>query len=93
MKRHIIISIIGHLLVFAALIMPAFLPTRPMPPVQMVTVRAVTPQSISQLLERAEEPAQPPPEPKVPEVVVPKDKLITPLPGRITPSMNSSERW
>jgi TonB family protein len=76
MKRHIIISIIGHLLVFIALIVPAFLPRRPMPPVQMVTVRAVSPQSVERLLQQMEEPAQPKPTPKTQQAPVIKEKML-----------------
>ena len=89
MNRHIIISIIGHLLVLIALVIPAFLPRRPMPPVQMVTVRAVTPQSISRLLESVEEPAQP--KPQVPQVTVPKENLL-PDPKKNTRKVQTVKR-
>lgn len=82
---------IGHLLVFIALIVPAFLPSRPVPPVQMVTVRAVTPQSISRLLEKTRETAPPKPEPKVPQVVTPKEKLI-PDPSKTTRKVQTVKR-
>lgn len=92
MKLDIIISVVGHVLVFIGLVLPSFLPGRPLPPEQVVLVRAVTPQSISRLLEKVEDVGTP--KPKVPQVQVPKEKLIPDLkkPARKVQTVKREEK-
>ncbi|MHB9028593.1 MAG: cell envelope integrity protein TolA [Candidatus Latescibacterota bacterium] len=76
MKRDIIISLAGHVFVFIGLLVPSFLPARTMPPVQMVMVTAVTPQSISRLIQKVDRVETP--RPKVPQVQVEEKPLPQP---------------
>jgi TonB family protein len=74
MQRYIIISLAGHILVFAGLIFGPMLTARAIPPVQTIRVTVVTPQSISPLLAKNAE--IPEVKPKVPQVQESKEKLI-----------------
>jgi TonB family protein len=89
MLRDIIISITGHILVFAGLIFAPMIGRHASPPIKTMTVNVVTPQSISQLLAKnaiAEEPR-----PKVPQVVIEKEKLI-PNPEKQTRKVQTVKR-
>jgi outer membrane biosynthesis protein TonB len=88
MKRDIIISMVGHVIVFIGLMVPSFLPARPMPPVQMVTVTAVTPQSISRLIQNVDRVETP--RPKVPQVQMEEKPL--PQPEKRTRKVQSVKR-
>lgn len=74
MKRDIIISVVGHALVFVGLLVPSFLPAPKVKPMEVVSVSAVTPQSISRLLTKVDRVETP--SPKVPQVLEEKEKLI-----------------
>ncbi len=89
MKRDIIISVLGHLLAFAGMMVPSFLPSPRMKPMQVVSVTAVTPQSISRLLTQVDRVETP--RPKVPQVQVEKEKLI-PNPERRTRKVQTVKR-
>jgi len=89
MLRDIIISLIGHVLVFVGLVFGPMIGNREVPPMKMVTVTAVTSQSISQLLARNADTAVP--RPKVPQVQVEKEKLI-PEPEKKTKKVQTVKR-
>ena len=89
MLRDIIISLAGHVLVFAGLVFGPMIGNREVPPMKMVTITAVTSQSISQLLARNADTAVP--RPKVPQVQVEKEKLI-PEPEKKTRKVQTVKR-
>lgn len=89
MLRDIILSFMGHILVFAGMLIAPMIGNRTVPPVKTLTVMAVTPQSISGLLARnavVEEPR-----PNVPQVQVEKEKLI-PQPEKKTRKVQTVKR-
>lgn len=90
--RGIIISAVGHIALFLGLLIPSFLPARPLPAVRMVTVTAVTPQSISRLIEqvdRVEEPAEE--QDAVPPAPV-EEKPAIPTPEKKPPKPQTAKR-
>ena len=74
MYRDVFISVVGHVLVFAMLVLAPLIGGRRIPPIQAVTVTAVTPQSIAPLLARNADVGEQ--KPNVIQVPVEKDKLI-----------------
>jgi len=82
------ISMAGHAFVFIGLLIPSFLPARPLPPIQMVTVTAVTPQSISRLIQKVDQADTP--RPKVPQVQV-KEKPL-PQPDKRTRKVQTAQQ-
>jgi TonB family protein len=89
MMRYIVISIVGHILVFVGLLVAPLISNRPAPAMPMVTIRMVTPQSIDGLLARNGDVGEP--APKTPQVQIEKDKLI-PEPTKKTKKVQTIKR-
>jgi len=89
MVRYIVISMAGHILMFVGILVAPLISNRPVPAMPMVTVRAVTPQSINSLLEKVADVGEP--KPKLPQVQVEKEKLI-PEPEKRTKKVQTVKR-
>ncbi len=89
MVRYIVISIVGHILVFVGLLVAPLISNRPAPAMPMVTIRMVTPQSIDGLLARNGDVGEP--APKTPQVQIEKEKLI-PEPEKKTKKVQTIKR-
>ena len=75
MWRELIYSTVGHTLVFSGLIFPSFfLGGKAQPPMEVIAVRAVSPQSIEQLLKRSAPPGKP--KPRIPQVDIKPDRKL-----------------
>lgn len=89
MVRYIVISVVGHILIFVGILVAPLISNRPAPAMPMVTVNVVTPQSINSLLEKVADVGEP--KPKVPQVQVEKEKLI-PEPEKRTKKVQTVKR-
>ena len=72
MWRDIILSAIGHAVVFGGLVLPAVIASPERPPLAVYSVQAVTPQAIQHLVRPSAAPT--PPRERVPQVAVEPDK-------------------
>jgi outer membrane biosynthesis protein TonB len=89
MWRDIILSMIGHAVVLGTLILPSFLSPSDFKPVTVVSVKTVSPQSISQLLQRSAQTSEP--MPKVPQVDMKQEK-VAPNPDKKTRKVQTVKR-
>ncbi|MFC1528402.1 cell envelope integrity protein TolA [Candidatus Latescibacterota bacterium] len=90
MWRELIYSIICHAVVFSGLIFPSFMVLKEQPSLIVIPVRAVTPQSIEQLIKKNAPAGKP--KPRIPQVVIEPDKKLprqTSRPKQIAKSKTS----
>lgn len=74
MWREITYSIIGHAVIFSGLISPSFLIVKEQPHFTVIPVRAVTPESIEQLIKKSAPVGKP--KPRIPQVAIEPDKKM-----------------
>ncbi|MBT4482719.1 MAG: hypothetical protein HOC71_03470 [Candidatus Latescibacteria bacterium] len=74
MLRELTYSIIGHAVVFSGLIIPSFLVMEDQPSLTIIPVRAVSPESIEQLIKKSAPEGKP--KSRIPQVVIEPDKKL-----------------